>query len=77
MKMQIFGNMPERNIRVLGGGYDVKIGRAVLVVQDEDNRPGILTFDVAEARETAATLTRDLPSVVAVEPVKQNGAGAL
>lgn len=75
MKMQIFGSMPERNIRVLGGGYDVKTGRAVLIIQDEDNRAGLVTFDVTEAREAASTLTRDLPSVVAVEPSRMNGGG--
>lgn len=73
MKMQIFGSMPEQAIRVLGGGYDIKTGRAVLIVQDENNRAGLVTFDVTEARDTAATLTRDLPSVVAVEPAKQSG----
>lgn len=78
MKMQVFGSMPERTMRVLGGGYDVKTGRAVLIIQDEDNRAGLLTFDVTEARDTAATLTRDLPSVVAVEPTKPvGGSGGL
>ncbi len=78
MKMQLFGNMPEQSMRVLGGGYDAKTGRAVLVVQDENNHAGFMSFDVTEARDTAATLTRDLPSVVAVEPAKQssgNGGG--
>lgn len=73
MKMQIFGSTPEQAMRMIGGGYDLKTGRAVLVIQDENNRAGLITFDVTEAREAATTLTRDLPpvSVVVAEISKQ------
>lgn len=67
MKLLLLGNGPERAIRILGGGYDAKAGRAVLIVEDDEGHPGMMTFDVGEARNAIDSLGRDLPTVERVE----------
>lgn len=67
MKLLLLGNGPERAIRILGGGYDAKAGRAVLIVEDDEGHPGMMTFDVGEARNAIDSLSRDLPTVERVE----------
>ena len=78
MKLHIFGCEPsrsERQLRFLGGGYDAKTGRVVLIVQDDDGFPGTLTLDVTEARDLGARVLNDLPPVTKV--VGQKGPEAV
>lgn len=69
MKLQIYGCEPERQyrgLRLLGGGYDFKLARVVLIVQDDDNNPGTLMLEVSEGRELEDILG-GLPLVQRVE----------
>jgi len=74
MKITLYGAQNlELGLRVLSGGYDAKLGRAVLVVQDETGRGGTLQLDAAEARDVAVSLSRDLPVIERVETSRVNG----
>lgn len=70
MKVHIYGGAEprERSLRILGGGYDAKMGRAVLIIQDDEGFPGTMHFDVSEARQVGETLINELPRVELVTP---------